>query len=592
MNIFDLQGKLKIEGIEKGKKQVGGLQTKVKSMAKGLRVAGAAMTALGGIIVAVAAKAVKDFARMGDEVHKMSLRTGVATEALSKFKYAAELGGASLGDVEKAIKRMAATIYDAEEGLSTSVDAMNNLGVSIKDLQGLSPEDQFMKLAGALAAIEDSSVRAALAQRIFGRAGTTLLPMLEDGTEGLREMMAEAEKFAPIFGKDAAEAAAKLTDTLTQLKGTLDKIKMSLAAKLVPVLTSFLEKLRDTIGKVGDWTEKNPELTKTIALMAVALGGILLVLGPLLIALPTLIKLISVLGIVIHLAMGPIGWIILGIIALIAAGIALWRNWDKVVSFFTGGTVEMARAIDVLVDKVRGASEDMIADSERATEAAISNAEQVANAERRRLDERAGFYRDFQYERMRLLDEQMIAEIRAVDPVLAAELEASNKELAAIDERVEARKEADEDDRRAALEKALRSDDLTRSEKRRIKRELEAIEDARLEEQTLEERNRKISELNMAGHLEKQKTVITTQLEAQIKMYKDDEAALKLSLENKEKITAEHVKKILALYGKIAARGGIEPSFAAPETGPPAGYASWKAYEETKGAWKASGKSW
>lgn len=316
MDIFTLVGKMTIDGIDKSEKQLGGLQNKVQGMSKGLRIAGAAMTAVGGIITGVAIKGVIAYARMGDEVHKMSLRTGFATETLSRLKYAAGLGGASLATVEKAAKRMAATIYDAGEGLSTAVDAMDNLGISVEDFEGLNPEEQFMKFAGAIASVEDASERSALAQRIFGRAGTEMLPMLSEGTEGLKAMMAEAEKFGPIFGQEAAEAAAKLTDTMSQLKGSMDKVKLAIAEKLVPIITPLLEKLRDMISRIGDWMKRNPELARTITIVSVAMGGLLLVLGPIVIMLPQLVGgIIMLKGAMIGLsaAMGPVGWAITGI---------------------------------------------------------------------------------------------------------------------------------------------------------------------------------------------------------------------------------------------------------------------------------------
>lgn len=352
MDIFSLVGKLTIDGAANAEKQMGSLQAKVQGAAKGLRIAGAAMTAVGGIITGVATKAIVDYAKMGDEVHKMSLRTGFATETLSRLKYAAAIGGASLATVEKAAKRMAATIYDAEEGLSTAVDAFDNLGVSVEDFRGLNPEEQFMKLAEAIAAIEDPSERSALAQRTFGRAGTEMLPMLEKGTEGLKEMMAEADKFAPIFGKEAAEAAAKLTDTMGQLRGTMDKVKLAIAEKLVPAITPMLEKLRDVISTVSKWVEKNPGLAKTITIVTVAVGAILVPLGAFLFLLPNLVGGLHLLGLAMHAALGPIGLITLGIAALVAGGIVLWKNWDKVTIFITKAWADVKIAVLTDIEKI------------------------------------------------------------------------------------------------------------------------------------------------------------------------------------------------------------------------------------------------
>lgn len=314
-------------GLDKADKQTGGF---VKSIKKHHKAIGIGMLAIGGIIAGVALKSVKDYAKMGDAVHKMSLRTGFATETLSRLGYAARIGGADLESIEKAVKRMATTLYDAEKGLSTATDALRDLGLSIGELMGLSPEQQFMKLAGAIAAIEDPSMRSALAQRIFGRVGTELLPMLSNGTQGLKDMMAEAEKFGAIFSEEAAQGAADLTDALEKLDGTMNKLKISIAGVLTPTMIPLIEKMAEALLKASDWAEKNPRLAETLTLVAVALGGLLIGLGGLFLMLPGILAAAPFLGAVFAALTGPIGIIILAIGWLIAAGWLVIQNWEAV----------------------------------------------------------------------------------------------------------------------------------------------------------------------------------------------------------------------------------------------------------------------
>jgi len=316
--------------VTKGMKGIGA------SLKKHSKAIGLGMTAVGGSIMAIGLTSVKAFAEMGDEVHKMSLRTGIATESLSRLKYAAELGGASLGDVEKANKRLASTLQDAAMGLGTSVDALASLGLEIQDFDNLNPEESFMLMAGAVADIKDPLMRSALAQDIFGKSGTELLPMLAQGTEGLKAMMAEAEKFGPIMDQEAAEAAAKLTDQMAQLKGGFKKIQASIAEQLIPVLIPLIDKIRNAISVVAAWMKENPGLTKTIIVIVGAIAGLLTVLGPLLIFLPGIISLLPILGAAFAVLTGPVGLIIAAIVGLIAVGVLLVKNWDNIKLFFVG----------------------------------------------------------------------------------------------------------------------------------------------------------------------------------------------------------------------------------------------------------------
>lgn len=225
------------KGIKGLTNRMGGLKT----AAIGVGIAAGA-AAVGGI-AAFAKSSIGAFAQAGDEVQKMALRTGFTTEALSELKHAAELSGASLGSMENGVKRMQRTILDAENGLSTATDAFEMLGIEMADVEGKTPEEQFTLLSGALADVEDASRRSALAQQVFGRAGTQLLPMLAAGKDGLAAMRQEAHDLGMVFDQEAADSAAKYQDSLTKLSGAFNGIKFAVGSALVPVLIPLIEKL-------------------------------------------------------------------------------------------------------------------------------------------------------------------------------------------------------------------------------------------------------------------------------------------------------------------------------------------------------------
>ena len=104
-----------------------GLGNRIKKHHKAI---GLAMTAAGGAILAAGALSVKTYAKMGDEVQKMALRTGFSTEALSELRHAAEISGASLSTLEKGVKRMSGTILDAQDGLETYIRAFQHIGIA------------------------------------------------------------------------------------------------------------------------------------------------------------------------------------------------------------------------------------------------------------------------------------------------------------------------------------------------------------------------------------------------------------------------------------------------------------------------------
>ena len=101
---------------------------------------------------------------------------------------------------------MASTIFDANRGVKRVCRRTRcaRLPKSASDLVGKTPEEQFLLLANALVAVTDASTRAALAQDIFGRAGTNLLPLLQKGEEGMAALRQQARDLGIVMSADAA----------------------------------------------------------------------------------------------------------------------------------------------------------------------------------------------------------------------------------------------------------------------------------------------------------------------------------------------------------------------------------------------------
>ena len=227
-----------------------GVKKHSKTIAKAFAVIGTAAAA-------AATKIVVDYANAGDEIQKMALRTGFTTEALSELRHAAELSGTSIQGIAKAVKRMATTLLDAEQGLSTAVDAMNELNLTIGDFEGLSPEAAFEKFLVAIANLEDPLKRAAVAQDIFGRAGVDLIPIMSDGVDGLRAMREEAHELGIVFDQEAADAAAKFNDSLTVMRGQIKGVTMVMAEEWLPTIQTAIELLAELAKGTAFLTTEN-----------------------------------------------------------------------------------------------------------------------------------------------------------------------------------------------------------------------------------------------------------------------------------------------------------------------------------------------
>jgi hypothetical protein len=288
-------------------------------LGKKLMLVGTAIT--GGLIGATIASA-----KLGEEIGNMSKRTGIGTVALSELRYMADLSGSSLQELEIGIKRMQMVLTEAFAGTPEATKAITDLGLSVEELKDLSPEEQFYSLASAIANIEDPTLRAAMAQEIFGRSGTQLLPLFMEGAEGLKKMREEAHEYGRIIDEEAAAKSKDFNDALTKLKESFGKIADAVGTTLMPILTKLLEdKIIPLITKVADWIKTHEDLVVSL----LKIGAILMVGGAILIGLGNLAKAIIAINTAIaimHGLAGPAGWAKLAIGIGIAAAAIIGIN--------------------------------------------------------------------------------------------------------------------------------------------------------------------------------------------------------------------------------------------------------------------------
>lgn len=218
----------------------------------------AAMVAAGGAI-GVAMKGVLDDA---DAMSKMSQSIGVPIEELSRLRYAADLSGVSMDKLGVGLKRLSAGMVDLARGdSSAAAKAMQSLGISAQDASGkMRPTTAVIAdVAARFATMENGAQKTALAMEIFGKSGADMIPLLNGGAEGLRDMYAEAEELGLVLDEQTGKAAEAFNDNLTRLGKVKDGIVTKITAGMLPSMLSLSEALvgaskdsdlMSTVGKI------------------------------------------------------------------------------------------------------------------------------------------------------------------------------------------------------------------------------------------------------------------------------------------------------------------------------------------------------
>lgn len=189
-------------GIKKAKNSFSGFQG---ALVKGAGIAAGAIATVGVAFVALGIKQ----AAVIDANSKLAASLGLTYREFENLNLVASESGVEQAAFTTALTKTQQAIFDAANGSKSMVEAFGTLGLSVKDLIGLSPSGQFIRIGEALNGISDPTVRTALAMDIFGKSGRGVINMLED----LRAKVAEADAFNQKFGLSLSDIdAAKVEE--------------------------------------------------------------------------------------------------------------------------------------------------------------------------------------------------------------------------------------------------------------------------------------------------------------------------------------------------------------------------------------------
>lgn len=310
--------------LAKAKKQLEAFGKGAKELGSSVMDSGKMVLGFGAAIIGGLGAAAMTFAHIGSELKDMADRTGVSVEALSELQFVFAQTGVSAEDLETSFKKMSKFIVSAAEGSKGANELIAKLGLSLEDLAAASPEKQMEMIADALAKVQNPSERAAIALELFGKSGTKMLPVLQQGGDALRRMRGEAEAMGLTVSTDAANAADVLDDSIGALFATLRKLVFEIGSAVAPMLTDFVNWIRGVVSAATKWVMANQEVIR----YAVGVGAAILGAGAAIVAVGAIIYGIgSAISAVLAIASG-VGAFFSGLVALLSAvagaAVAMW----------------------------------------------------------------------------------------------------------------------------------------------------------------------------------------------------------------------------------------------------------------------------
>jgi len=234
-----------VEIIIKADNQASAQLKAVAADAKGMGGAfsqAATIIASAGAIVATALTAmIVKTAEWEHELQHVSERLGVSTEFLSGMEYALKTTGGEIGNFQIGMKLLASTLQDAINGNAEAQKKFDALGISIRDASGnvRGAQEMFFVFADRIAQAKTSTEAMAIATDFFGRNALTLLPLLKQGSAGIKELMDRNKELGGELSTNAAVIADKYNVAMVDLKTSLKGIAITITGEFLPALTAL-----------------------------------------------------------------------------------------------------------------------------------------------------------------------------------------------------------------------------------------------------------------------------------------------------------------------------------------------------------------
>lgn len=316
---IDVEGKKKLDEVDSA---VEGILEKVTKLGVGL----ASVFIFKGIT-----NFIMDTIEVGRSLGLTAEKLGVTVDELERFRYAASMAGVETSFADRALMMFNRQMGEAEIGSKAAGKGLGQLGsgFSAAQLSAMPLQDLIGLVADKFAGMTDKAAKTQLAMKLFGRQGTALIPMFNQGAAGIKKWSEEFDALGGGIGVDFAEKAKLAGNETRKLEFSWKVLSTRLVGDILPAFNKLVTFFIKVVQEL-EYLQKHSYMAQTalIALCAAAVAA----LAPFLVS----------------------------IAPIVAAAEALYLVFDDIFTMFMGGNSVIGDFIDLLFGE--GAHKTFVAD--------------------------------------------------------------------------------------------------------------------------------------------------------------------------------------------------------------------------------------
>jgi len=207
-----------------------------------------AKLSLGAVAVAFTASA-REAINFADKINDVAKANEMSVQSVLRMSQALSTNGGNADDAGKLMASFANKIDEAAQGSSKAQKAFLSIGVSLKDLRTLAPQELFEKTIKSLAGVEDTAKRNALAMDMFGRAirGVDIKGMADEFEKTKNQFAGSDEIF-----KSIGNSVDRLDRFFMNLKVTLANSLGPAFEYVTIAMENWQKKSKETIDRFAE----------------------------------------------------------------------------------------------------------------------------------------------------------------------------------------------------------------------------------------------------------------------------------------------------------------------------------------------------
>ena len=226
-------------GAGRAAKMIGELGEKIINLGAKILKAGFIVTLISALALIKNAFSVS---KLGDEIDKTSQKVGMTTAAFQKWSYVLERFDIDVSNLKTAMRQL------NQAAMGDNASYFSAIGVNP---QNLSQQQLFEETVKGLQKISDSTERARLAYKLFGRSSSELAPLLNSTSEEVSRLTYQYDLLGAVMDGRTVRASANMQDAIQDLKAAWQGLKNTLAQAIIPIITQVIVRITVLVAKLN-----------------------------------------------------------------------------------------------------------------------------------------------------------------------------------------------------------------------------------------------------------------------------------------------------------------------------------------------------